>query len=250
MFYVYKVQFPELNAVYIGCTNNIRRRKNQHNENARSGKSYFGSFLAEQGIKLSEEDMQVIAEYENRKDALNHEREATISLKGTGVHMLNDINSDHSTRKGLKGMSNPFAKEYVVIDVIEHKACVVRDMHGWCDKHPEVSYKTLVGTAKRKPLLHHGRYMVRHLDEWDAMSIDECLDLLSGAWYEKQREANEANRIAKLSKTYLLKTPNGFMFVRNLEKFARDHHINPGNLNASFTTGRSAQGYKVVERFA
>jgi len=250
MYYVYKISFPELNAVYIGCTNNLRRRKDQHNGNARRGKSYLGRFLADNGISLSEDDLQVIGEYDVRQDALDYERSTALSYKDTDVHLLNDVYSNHSTRKGLKGIKNPSTKEYVVIDIEEHVGHFVRDMHAWCDKHPGVSYKTLIGTAKQKPLMHCGRYIARHFDEWDSMPVSECIELLSGEWYRKRREESESKRVRKTSRTYLLETPNGYMFVRNLDKFARENGINPGNLHASLSTGRYAQGYKVVEKLA
>lgn len=250
MYYVYKISFPELNAVYIGCTNNLRHRKDQHNGNARHGKSYLGRFLADNGIRLTEDDLQVIGEYEARQDALDYERSTALSYKDTDIHLLNDTYSNHSTRNGLRGIENPSTKDYVVIDIEEHVGHYVRDMHAWCEKHPGVSYKTLMGTANGKPLMHHGRYIARRFGEWDSMAESECVELLSGEWYRKRREESESRRVAKASRTYLVKTPNGFMFVRNLDKFARDKGINPGNLHSSFSTGRYAQGYKVVERLA
>ena len=194
--------------------------------------------------------MQVIGEYECRADALRQERETALSYRDTDIHLLNDVYSNHSTRKGKKGADNPSAKTYIVADTVDREWYLVEDMHGWCAEHPRTSYKTLIGTAKRKPLMHAGRYIARLKDEWDAMSQEERDDLLSGKWYRDTRDKSEASRISKQVGVYLVKTPGGFMFVKNLDKFARDHGINEGNLHASLATGRSAQGYKVVEKIA
>ena len=250
MYYVYKIEFPELNALYIGCTNNLCRRKNQHNENARTGKSYLGRFMSENNITLSKSDLQIIGKYEHRQDALDYERNTAMSFNDKPVHLLNDNYSNHSSRKGMPGASNPSAKEYVVVDTKAHTTTRVDDMHGWCKEHDGVTYKTLIGTAKRKPFMHKGRYVVRSVDEWDSMSQAERDELVSGQWYEKVRAESEKTRVSKISKTYLLKTPNGFMFVKNLDKFANEHGINAGNLHASYTTGLLCNGYKVVERIA
>lgn len=250
MYYVYKIHFPELNAIYIGCTSNLRRRKDQHNENARKRKSYLGRFLADNNIRLQEKDLQVVEEHENRSNALGREREIALSLKDTGIHLLNDTYSNHATRKGLRGTDNPSTKTYVVIDTKEHTTTLVNDMHEWCVNHSETSYKTMIGTAKRKPKMHAGRYIARHTDEWETMSDTEREDLINGTWYTESVNNTVANGIDKRAKLYLLKTPKGFMFVRNLDRFARENGINSGNLHASLSTGRPAQGYKVVERLA
>ena len=251
MYYVYKVKFDNHNAVYVGCTNDIRRRKDQHNENARKRKGFFGRFLNSCGIVLTESDFSVIAEFEDRHTALVREKQETVSLIGTGVLILNDNYSDHCSRKGLTGKSNPSSKTYVVIDTIEHNYEVVDDMHCWCNMHEGISYKTMIGTARRKPKMHKGRYIAREASEWDSLSDSEKDDLVSGRWYAKSIDANLRNHIERMSKTYLLMTPDGSVVeVRNLDKFARDNGINCGNLHASLRNGRSAQGYKVLERLS
>ena len=251
MYYVYKVNIDAHNAVYVGCTNNIRRRKDQHNENARKNKGFFGRFLNSCGIVLSESDFSIVAEFEDRHAALEREKQETVSLIGTGVLILNDIYSDHCSRKGLAGEYNPASKTYVVIDTIKHEHEVVDDMHQWCDAHEGVSYKTMIGTAKRKPKMHKGRYIAREISEWDSLSDSERDDLVSGKWYADSIDANLRKHVERMSKTYLLTTPNGDKIeVHNLDKFARDNGINCGNLHASLKSGRSASGYRVLERLS
>lgn len=250
MYYVYRVAFEKYNAVYIGCTNNVRRRKDQHNENARNGKSFFGRFLNSCGIVLTTDNFEVIAEYEDRPSALKREKNETASLIGTGVLILNDNYSDHCSRKGLRGKDNPFSKTYIVVDIVEHSIEKVDEMHVWCDAH-NVSYKTMIGTAKRKPLVHKGRYIAREISEWLLLDDEEKGNLISGKWYAEHIEANRKNDVERKSKVYLVQTPNGeTITVKNLDKFARDNGINSGNLHASFTTGRSAVGYRVLERLS
>ena len=248
MYYVYKVKFERHNAVYIGCTNNVRRRKDQHNENARKKKSFFGRFLSSCGIVLTETDFEVIAEFEDRASALRREKQETVALIGTGVLILNDVYSDHCSRKGMKGKDNPCSKTYVIVDMIEHSSETVDDMHAWCDAH-NTAYKTMIGTAKRKPHVHKGRYIAREIEEWDSLSEMEKSDLVSGRWYAEHIEANRKSLIERQSKTYLVQTPDGDTIkVKNLDKFARENGINDGNLHASLAKGRSAAGYRVLER--
>lgn len=250
MYYVYKVHFEKYNATYIGCTNNIRRRKDQHNGNARTGRSFFGRFLSSAGIVLSESDFEVVAEFNERAEALKVEREMTLSLNGTGVLVLNDVYSDRCTRKGLRGARNPSSKRYVLVDTMLHTTETVDDMHSWCDNH-DVSYKTLVGTAKRKPHIHKGRYLVRHIEEWESMSDEERQDLVSGDWYTRHLEENLEKHVRAASKRYLVMKPDGESIeVTNLDKFARENGINCGNLHATLGTNKKAAGYRVLERLS
>lgn len=248
MYYVYKVEFPSHNAVYIGCTNNIRRRKDQHNGNAANGRGFFGRFLNQSCIKLTVDDFKVIDEFENRHDALVREREEVKSVNGTGVLVLNDNYSDHCSRKGLEGEKNPSSKEYVVVDMQNKTYESVSNVHGWSDSHG-AAYKTLIGTAMRKPLVHRGRYILRHMDEWEAMSEDEKERLVSGEWYAQVLRESKEHRMAIQGNTYLVEYPGGEVVkVRNLDRFAREHRINPGNLHATITKGNRAGGYRVIRK--
>lgn len=250
MYYVYKISVDESGAVYVGCTNNLRRRKDQHNGNARTGKSYFGRYLASIGKVLSTQDLKVIASFTDRAEALKVERDTVHALVKSDTTVLNDLYSDHCSKTWLSGPDNPSSKEFVVIDMSEHTAERVRSAGEWCKARPEVSYKTLVGTANRKPLVHKGRYLMRHAEEWDGLTDSEKNDLISGKWYSDTRAASESRRKSKLSHEYVVETPNGIEIVKNLDAYARDHGINPGNLHASRTTGKTAAGYKVIKKLA
>lgn len=46
MYHVYIVTLPN-NELYVGCTNNIARRKDQHNENIRKKRGRFASYISE-----------------------------------------------------------------------------------------------------------------------------------------------------------------------------------------------------------
>ena len=249
MYYVYKVSFETYNAVYVGCTNDIRRRRHQHNGNARTGKSFFGRFLNSCGIILKEGDLEVIAQYDDRPSALERERNETKALIGTGVLILNEVNSDHYKRSGIRGAENPSSKTYVVVDMQEHTYEVVDSMHAWCDEHAGVAYTTLIGTVNRTPHVHRNRYIARTIEEWEGLSEEERLDLVSGKWYSDHMERNRVEHIARASKKYLVQTPDGnTVTVVNLDKYARDNGINAGNLHASLSNGRSASGYRVLKR--
>lgn len=251
MYYVYKVTFENHNAVYVGCTNNLRRRKDQHNGNARTGKSFFGRFMAGAGITLSLDDMKVIGEFHDRPDALKMERDETLALHGKGLLILNDNYSDHCSRNGMKGSDNPASKRYVLVDIVSHVAEPVDDVHEWCSEHQGVNYKTIIGTSVMKPYLHRNRYLLRHADEWDEMSDKERDDLVSGAWYAQLRANHEQGRRETISKRYRVVEPDGTeTIVRNLDKYAREHGVNAGNLHASLANGRPAAGYRVIERLS
>lgn len=72
MQYVYKIEL--LNKyIYIGTTNKLRRRKDQHNENARKEKSYFGKFLKQHNIELKTSDLQVLSQFTDRREAFKEE---------------------------------------------------------------------------------------------------------------------------------------------------------------------------------
>ena len=251
MYFVYKVEFKKYNAIYVGCTNNIRRRKDQHNENARKGKSFFGKFLKASGIVLKEENFIIIKEFFTRPEALSFEREITISLNETDMLVLNDNYSNHCSRIGMKGKNNPFSKVYAVIDMHLHIVETVDDMHAWCDEHPQTSYKTLIGTSKRKPYVHCNRYIAREINEWNSLNENEKKDLISGKWYADHLERNRIKHIEDASRTYIVRTPDGEEIeVTNLDKFAHERGINDGNLHASLKSGKSAHGYKVIKRLS
>lgn len=251
MYYVYKVSFPTYNAVYIGCTNNLRRRKDQHNANARTGKSFFGRFMKSAGIVLSVDDMKVIGEFAKRPKALGMERDETLALRGTGILMLNDNYSDHCSRRGLCGELNPNSRRYIVIDMENHTIEQIENVHAWCDSHDGTSYKTLIGTATQRPYVHAGRYILRRAEEWGSMSKEERAALVSGAWYADLRAESEKGRRETISKRYRVIEPDGSeVIVKNLDQYAKEHGVNAGNLHASLRSGKAAAGYTVVERLS
>lgn len=250
MYYVYKVEFQQYSAVYIGCTNNLRRRKDQHNGNAVTGKSFFGRFLKSIGVKLKESNLQIIGEFADRPQALRYERETTLSLNGAGLLVLNEVYSDHWKHAGMKGAGNPAHKAYYVVDMQAQTVDMTEDMHAWSAEH-KCSYKSLIGTAKRKPLVHQRRFIARLADEWEALSEQQRKSLVNGEWYANHLAAStDAGRTRK-ARTYLVERPDGSTeVVCNLCAYARAHNVNEGNLHASASSGKSAAGYRVLQRIA
>ena len=251
MYFVYKITLKEYNATYVGCSCNVKNRISKHNDAARKETTFFGKFLKDHGIKLNYSDAEIIAEFEDRHEALTFERETTLAMNGTDVFVLNNNYSDHCTRVGLFGKDNPFSKVYVVVDMKTHTFETVDDMHVWVKSHNGTEYKNLIGTSKRKPYVHKNRYVARELNEWNSLNEQEKEALISGEWYKRHLENNRENHIKKASKTYLVQMPNGDKVeVTNLDKFAREHGINDGNLHASLTSNKSASGYKVLKRLS
>ena len=98
MYFVYRLVFGE--SEYIGCTNSIKRRKDQHNGHGKRGTSKLGAYLKENGIVLKAEDFNIIGAFEERPVALEFERLKAIESACNGVKLLNDNYSNECTRKG------------------------------------------------------------------------------------------------------------------------------------------------------
>ena len=124
MYQVYKLTFGDY--VYIGCTNNIRRRKNQHNENARNRKSKLGRFLDDKSIVLRVDDFEILAASDNRAEILKLEKKITVQNEQEGHKLLNDNYSSDCSRKG-KNIGNT-SKTFFVIDCHDHTAVKVTDL--------------------------------------------------------------------------------------------------------------------------
>lgn len=250
MYYVYKIHFKKFNSIYIGCTNNICRRKDQHNCNAKNPKCYFAEFLSRTNITLTKKDFQIIAQYKIRSEALLREKREVESLIGTGIHILNDVYSDHCSLVGLKGEKNPSAKSYVVVDTKTQTYIKVSNMRKYSEEI-NVSYKSLIGTAHLKTKIASGRYIARITEEWDKLNDEEKTELLNGEWYKKEIAKGKSDSKAKHSKRYKILTPSGETIeVENLDEFARQNGINSGNLHATFSKNKKACGYKVIERLS
>lgn len=241
MYYVYRLTFGGYE--YIGCTNNIRRRKDQHNANARNGKSKLGEYLQTNGITLKTDDFQIVATHADRSEALNKERSIAIDAEASGARLLNDNYSRDCTRKG-KNIGNT-AKEYTVVDYRAHTATTVNDLRQYCIKHG-LNYKSVQRTVKPG---HYSESGVKafYADEWARESDKD--KYLSGAFVEEIRVQAREKKNAKTSKSYVVRFPDGHTeTVKNLDKFAREHCVNAGNLHASYTTQKPASGYQVLRR--
>ena len=113
MYYVYVIELPN-KEVYVGCTNNIIRRKDQHNENVRKRKNRFAQYVADNypNLKLTKQDLNIIASFKERNEALKYEKKTTKSYIGKAV-LLNDMYNIDYSRKG-KNIGHT-AKKYVLI---------------------------------------------------------------------------------------------------------------------------------------
>ena len=120
MYYVYKIELKN-GEVYIGCTNNIKRRRNQHNENIRLKKSKLGKYISENynNLILQNKDLQIQASFIDRKQALTYEKKLTVSYIGKCKYLLNDNYNIDCSRKG-KNIGNT-SKNYILIDIQEKK---------------------------------------------------------------------------------------------------------------------------------
>lgn len=241
MYYVYKIKV--LDHVYIGCTSDIVRRKNQHNENARKRKSKFGRFLNDNGIVLTVDNFEILFEFKDRPSALKTERKTTKECEKNGEIVLNELYSKSYSKVG-KNLGNT-AKEYVVVDYVEHTAERIFDLRQYCAKRG-LDHRLLNRTQHGNATAYN-KYKVFFPEDWK--KIDDKERYLCGRFVKETRDAQGIKIADRQAKKYEVMFPDGHVeTVLNLDKFARDNGINSGNLHASFSNGRKANGYKVIRR--
>jgi len=243
MYKVYLVIFKEQNSIYVGCTNNIRRRKDQHNANARNRNGKFGSFLNDNKLTLNECDLIIIKEIAERSAALKLERNTVFSFNKSDVNVLNDNYSLVCSRKGklAKELSN--AEEWVLIDLKEKSVTETFSLRKYCLDN-NLSYKNIHSTSHGKSHLSLNRYKAFKKTVWQQLSDVEKQHFISGDFLKEIETNIKENHLKVASKSYIVKFPDGHEeLITNLDKFARDHKINDGNLHASIKNGRHASGY-------
>lgn len=238
MFYVYEIRKCE--GLYVGCTNSIKRRKDQHNENARLSKSRLGVFLKENNIILNTNDLNVVATFKDRHSALMHERYLTKKYDKLGYYLLNDNYTKACTRKGNRNVYI----EYYILDLEKHTATYTKDLHIYC-KEKGLSYKAVCDTL-RKTILHKNRYKVFYKDEW--LDMEDKEKYLSLEYYEKNKNKKFCKRVEEQKREYLIKTPTGeIVKVHGLKDFSKEHNLTAGTLSNTFIKG-THKGYKVIKR--
>lgn len=243
MYYIYIVTLKE-KEVYIGCTNNISRRKDQHNENIKKKHGRFATYIADNypNFSLKKEDFKIKAIFESRRDALVYEKKLTKSFIGK-AKVLNDNYNIDCSRKN-KNLGNT-SKKYVFIDIMEHTSELVVDLRQFCIKK-ELDYKLIQRTVKGD-LLSYKRYKVFYECDWEDLENKEYY--LSGDFYEDKKKRKENDLIKRSSKKYIVKTPEGEEIeVLNLDKFAREHNLTSGTLHATYTKNKPTKGYQVIKR--
>lgn len=241
MYFVYRLVLGE--HEYIGCTNNIRRRKDQHNDNAKSGKSKLGAFLKDNGIVLSVNDFNILKVFEERSAALNFERSTAIEAASNGAKLLNDNYSNECTRKG-KNIGNT-AKTYVVIDYIAHRTIKVTDLRQFCLING-LKYKQVQRTVNGNKFCDSG-IKVFYADEWEAVTDKNFY--ISGAFVEAIKTNAVEKRVEKTCKMYEVRFPDGHTEeIMNLDRFARQHNLTSGTLHATLINNKPTKGYQVLRR--
>lgn len=241
MYFVYKITFK--NGTYIGCTDNLRRRKDQHNENSRKRKSKFGRYLSDNNITLSLDDMEIIYKNEDRAEALKTERMAVLESDKNGVHLLNDNYTKECSRKG-KNIGNT-SKEYYVIDFFNHNVIFVNNLRQFCIKNA-LDYKLLQRTVKGDKYTKSG-YKVFYKNEWE--TEPEKDKYISGKFIDDMKKVLADGNRARNSKRYEVRFPNGDVKeVYNLDHFAREHGLTSGTLHSTHIKGKPTKGYQVIRR--
>lgn len=192
--------------------------------------------------------MKIVYSFSDRKQALEKERELVHQLNDSNTTVLNNVYSLDCTRVGLRGRDNPMAKQYMFIDLLEKTAIPIYGLKPKCSSLG-LPYKEVAATAKGNPMSYNNRFLVRYLEDWNKMTSKEKKKLIDGTWIIERKLLGKESRIEKSSKRYAVQTPDGeLLVVKNLDKFAAEMGINSGNLHASFSNGRKASGYKVIQR--
>lgn len=243
MYYVYTITLPK-GEVYVGCTNFLRRRKDQHNENKRNRHGRFATYIADNypDLTIALKDLNVIASFANRDEALKYEKKTAKSYIGKSV-LLNDNYNVDCSRKG-KNIGNT-AKKYVLVDIVAHGVVYIFDLMQYCKKNG-LEY-SLIQRTVRGCKVAYNRYKAFY--EFDWLDIEDKEYYLSGQFYADHLEKSRIAHGKKTSKTYLVRTPTGEVeTITNLDKYAREHNLTAGTLHSTLTLPKSTKGYKVIKR--
>lgn len=243
MYHVYKITLKN-GEVYVGCTDNVRRRKDQHNENIRKQKSRLAIYISNNypNKKLVTKDLEIQASFINRNEALKYEKSLTKSFINKVV-LLNDNYNIDCSRKG-KNLGNT-SKEYVLIDISSNNCVEIFDLRQYCLQN-NLPYKDIQKTINKNSI-SNGKYKVFYKQEWE--DIEDKDYYLSGKFYKDKIYQNKNKLIARNSKKYLVETPTGEVIeVFNLDKFARENNLTSGTLHATYKKNKSTKGYKVIKR--
>lgn len=246
MYYVYLLKFSD-GKEYVGCTNNINQRRIQHNDKSfRKLNTPLGRYLIENNIYLNNEDFIILNEFVDRNKALRFERNIVIEKDSNGIFMLNDNYTSKCSRKG-RNLYKTF-KHYVVINIHDRLLEEVKDLRQYCINRG-LNYKNIQSTSSRKSHITKEGYKSFHIEKWNALSDDEKEYYLSGSFIKDIELSNKEKVSKRSSKSYIVRTPTGELEnVRNLDKYACEHGLNPGNLHNSYRKQKPTCGYQVIER--
>lgn len=241
MYYVYVIYLQGF--IYVGCTNNLKRRKDQHNENARKRKSKFGRFLNDYNIVLTKDDIIVIYQSYDRQEALAMEKATAMQYERIGYNLLNDNYSLDCTRKG-KNIGNT-AKQYYVIDFNNNTVTLVEDLRQYCLQN-NYPYKELQRTIHGLRYTFTG-HKVFHKEDWENIKNKDYFT--SGNFIKDYKNRLSKQKTLRQQKRYKVKFPDGHIEeVVNLDRFATEHNLTSGTLHATYTKQKPTKGYQVIER--
>lgn len=242
MYKVYLLSFDDGHE-YIGCTNNVRRRRDQHNENARERKSKLGIYLNDNGIVLKENDFTVLNSFEDRSVALKCEREEAIKRNKHKGTLLNDNYTDTCSRKG-KNIGNT-AKKYIVIDIVNQTSTPIDNLRQYCISEG-LNYKSMQDTVNKTHICLN-RYKVFYYEKWEQTENKNYY--INGDFLKDIYTKNRSNHVSRCSKKYEVQHPDGTLkIVTNLDNFAREHNLTPGTLHSTLSKNKKTKGYKVIRR--
>lgn len=246
MQYVYKITLLE-NYIYIGTTNNLKRRIEQHNENARKEKSYFGKFLKKNNIVIKLDDMQIIGKFSDRKEAFICESQNIKKYDNNKQYKI--LNIEKTLLGSRKGMNiGNTAKNFILIDIKTKTYQNIYDVKQFEEKN-NITRGCLHRTYNKNSLCK-GKYKLIPKDEWNDMPKTEKEYYISGKFILDRDNNIRKNKIKNYSKKYKLleKNTNKQIIVENLDEFAKNHDMSSGTLHSTYTTGHFCKGYKVIER--
>lgn len=251
MYYVYKIRLEE-GEEYVGCTNNLKRRKEQHNENIRKKKSYLGQYISNKYPEkiLIQDDLEQIASFIDRKEALKFESKTIHLLDKKGITLLNDSGTSHSSRKNI--IPTHCLKKYILVDFVNHIEEEIYNLSEWCNANGVK--KSIIHHSLKPYSVFNNRYKLFHMEDWDG--IQDKDKYISGEFLKEKAEKELNRKRTQYSFEWILEDKQGNKIkIKNLNEFARVHNINIGNIHASYTSFKRgikhrAGGYLVIEKIS
>lgn len=264
MYEIYKLYFKETpDKLYIGRTNNPKRRFNQHmwdslhpEAKQTTYKSNWIRKHIKQGHKLYLETLFVtdcrIECSEKEAYFMHYYKEQGFTLTNTILNAtLTHEGKRPFTKKAKKSMSERFGKEFTIINKVGH-VFYVKSLRAWAEKSG-LNYKDLHACASGK-MKSSQSYKSYTKINWLSLTKEErkkeIQDFIEYDWRkENSLRIQEWGKAVSRSYLVLDKNTQSFYEILGFSQFIRERDLNVGNIfNTRFYSNRWSRGYKVFPK--